>query len=744
MMKKCDVIIPIYNAYDDVIECIESVIKNTEFSGNHLYLINDASPDDRIKPMLEKYAKKYKKEIIFLNNEVNLGFVGTVNRGMKESKNDVLLLNSDTEVTANWLKKMSECAYSSDSIATVTPLSNNATLASVPKSYYPNDLPKGYTLEEMGKLVEECSYNDFPDLPTGHGFCLYIKRDALDKVGYFDEESFGKGYGEENDFCFRCLNYGYRHVLCDNTYILHKESKSFLESKKELIESGTKVIESKYPEYKRRLELWIHNKPIDYIGKNIEMSIYSKKNKKVNILYVIHDWDLNHLGGTTMHVWDLIEKMNNKYNFHILTYENGMYKVFSYFDGEEFVMDFPMVSNTMNLFNYHSSEYKKMIEKVVDMYNISFVHVHHLLNHYFDIIDVFIEKNISYIISLHDFYSQCPLINKLQDGVAYCGENPDSSKCNQCLLKKFKVNMDIDTWRKKWKYVLEHSKKIIVPSNSTKEEYLKMYNYDYTVIEHGINLIKHKSNLELCDKENDIAFIGGIGVHKGSKILEEFIAKKMIKKCKIHLFGIIDSQFQKSNKHFINHGVYKRDELHKLLSENNIKVICLFSILPETFSYTMQEAMACGIPVISFNMGAIAERINKYNLGWVLDISLTPKEIASEIEKILNDKEMYNEIIKSINKYKIKNTKEMADDYIKIYDSFKLESGYVNVELLKDYIKNNNSIYKYVDYPDYSWVFGTVKWRIIDKIQLRGPFKVAYLKLKKIYKTLKVSIKSKK
>ena len=57
---------------------------------------------------------------------------------------------------------------------------------------------------------------------------MYIKRSVLEGVGYFDEKAFGKGYGEENDFCFRCFDVGYRHLLCDNTYIYHKESQSFL------------------------------------------------------------------------------------------------------------------------------------------------------------------------------------------------------------------------------------------------------------------------------------------------------------------------------------------------------------------------------------------------------------------------------------------------------------------------------------------------------------------------------------
>ena len=198
-MKKCDIIIPIYNAYDCLEPCIESVIKNTDLKNNRLILIDDKSPDERVIPLLEKYGKK--ENIIFLKNEVNLGFVGTVNKGMKYSnENDVLLLNSDTEVTKDWLKKIQKCAYTNERIATVTPLSNNATLASVPNMFKVNELPKNTTLEQMAEYVEKAASNEPIELPTGHGFCIFIKRSALDKVGFFDEKAFGKGYGEENDF----------------------------------------------------------------------------------------------------------------------------------------------------------------------------------------------------------------------------------------------------------------------------------------------------------------------------------------------------------------------------------------------------------------------------------------------------------------------------------------------------------------------------------------------------------------
>lgn len=725
-MNKCDVIIPIYNAYDCVVDCIESVLKNTKFNGNKLILINDCSTDSNITPMLEKYASK-NKNIVFLSNEKNLGFVGTVNKGMQYSKNDCLLLNSDTEVTANWLDKLTKCAYSSENIATVTPLSNNATLASVPNFGIPNDIPEGLTLEEMGKIVEECSFNDYPEIPTGHGFCLYIKRSVLDKVGFFDEKSYGKGYGEENDFCFRCFEYGYQHVLCDNTYILHKESKSFLSSKKALIEQGLRVLDKKYPVYRKNLDKWLENRPIEYICKNIAFHVGNRK-EKTNILYIIHDWSLKKIGGTTLHAIDLINNLKKYYNFHILTFEDGVYKIYSYYENSNYGIALKKVPSKIKILNFYNNDYKRLVEEVIDDYKINFVHIHHLIHHYFDVVDVLLKKNIKYMVTLHDFYSTCPLINKLYKNETYCG-NPCEEKCNECLNYVFNQKLEIKSWRNEWQKVLENAEYVITPSNATKLEFLQNYpNIKFKTIEHGVDIIKSESNLTLS-KKNDIAFLGAIGFHKGSKILEKFIKSKKLKNTKIHLFGYFDSLKQGSTKNFINHGKYKRDELKELLIENNIKLVCLFSIWPETYSYIMTEAIACGIPVIAFDFGAIAERIKKYNLGWVVTPTDDINLILNKINDFLSDKENYDKVISSINSYKVKTTKEMAKEYKEIYDLYSKEKNLISLNV-KYKIKND---YVTIEESDYSWVFHTLKWRLISKIKLPKP-------VKKICKNIKNKI----
>ena len=719
-MNKCDIIVPIYNAYDFVIKCIESVLKNTKFNGNKLILIDDKSPDERVLPMLKEYEKKY-EFIEVLENEKNLGFVGTVNKGMKYSKSDVLLLNSDTEVTFDWLKRISECAYSEKMIGTVTPLSNNATHVSVPIGLQENDLPSNMSLDEYGKLVEMCAYNENQQLPTAHGFCMFIKREVLDLIGYFDEETFGKGYGEENDFSFRCLDYGYKNILCDNVIIYHKEKQSFSEKREELIKVNLKKLHDRYPIYSRRIELWCENFPIRKICENIDYQIklYNRK----NILILIHDWNdaENNLGGTTLHVYDLIRTMRDKYNFHVLAPADGIYKLTSYFEDDVKCLKFPAI-DSYNLFGFYNSQYRKMIEDIVEGFRIDTIHIHHMIGHFFDIMDVAKEKNIYSLITLHDFYSLCPSINMLFKMEKYC-PNLRNKDCGECLIYKTGIrNNVIDNWHDKWGSFLSNFDKVIVPSMNTKKEIGKTYkNLKIDVIEHGIDLEKSNyiSNIENSNTYN-VAFVGVMTTHKGGKILEELIRKTKGSNLKFHLFGTSEfKELEKNKSNYTYHGRYKREELPTLLAENNINLVCNFSIWAETYSYTLTEEIASGVPVLSFNIGAVGDRIKENKYGYIVDIDSSTDEIIEKINNIFTEKDIYNKTIKSIEKYHIKTTDEMCKEYIQIYKKQTLiNNTKEKSNALKNIIDTNYKVYETVNSAETAWILNSLKWKIVSKIKV--------------------------
>jgi GT2 family glycosyltransferase len=219
------IIIPVFNAYEAIDICLGSLLKTLPESAQVL-LADDASTDPRISDLLLQFKKIARFSVVIKTRDQNLGFPANCNAAFKEAgDNDVLLLNSDTVFTRGCLERMRECAASDKKIATVTPWSNNAEICSYPGFCENNPLPEDIELmAEAAALIEGPVA---PELPTAMGFCMWIARAALKQCGNFDAETFGRGYGEENDFCRRVASMGWRNVMCVNAYVAHSGGASF-------------------------------------------------------------------------------------------------------------------------------------------------------------------------------------------------------------------------------------------------------------------------------------------------------------------------------------------------------------------------------------------------------------------------------------------------------------------------------------------------------------------------------------
>jgi glycosyltransferase involved in cell wall biosynthesis len=174
-----DVIVPVYGAAAELAACLAGLLRHTKLGRHRLVLVIDGPQESAVEEVLAAVAGRPEEEVVVLRNAVRRGFVGSVNRGMALSERDVVLLNSDTEVTAGWLPKLQEAACSDPAIATVTPFSNHATIASLPRFAAVNALPSGWSADRFAALVERVSRRERPRLPTGVGVCLYVKRKAL-------------------------------------------------------------------------------------------------------------------------------------------------------------------------------------------------------------------------------------------------------------------------------------------------------------------------------------------------------------------------------------------------------------------------------------------------------------------------------------------------------------------------------------------------------------------------------------
>jgi GT2 family glycosyltransferase len=140
LCEAADVVVPVYNAPDDVRACVDSVLADLR-ADVRVVLIDDASPDPAIASYFAELERLAHPQVMLLRNEHNLGFTGTANRGMQLSRADVVLLNSDTIVTRGWLDALLHCATTDATIGTITPVSNNAEICSFPRFCEDNPWP---------------------------------------------------------------------------------------------------------------------------------------------------------------------------------------------------------------------------------------------------------------------------------------------------------------------------------------------------------------------------------------------------------------------------------------------------------------------------------------------------------------------------------------------------------------------------------------------------------------------------
>jgi GT2 family glycosyltransferase len=258
-MTPIAVVIPVYNAPEELERCLASVY-STAPDGTEVVVIDDASPDPSTQTVLNRWREIMPASWKFHANQKNRGFVATANLGMRLTQNDIVLLNSDTEPTPGWLRGLQKCLSSDPLIATATPWTNNGEIASIPRFCQVNPVPPDASA--VARVIARSGSPLYPELPTAVGFCMAIARSAIDSIGLFDEDLFGKGYGEENDFSMRAVQAGMRNVLCDDVYIVHLGGRSFGPTGLKPDESSMQRLLSRHPDYLLQVQEFITVDPL--------------------------------------------------------------------------------------------------------------------------------------------------------------------------------------------------------------------------------------------------------------------------------------------------------------------------------------------------------------------------------------------------------------------------------------------------------------------------------------------------
>ncbi len=615
-MKFVDVVVPVYGGLEETKECILSALDTIDPKVGQLIVINDCSPEPELVAWLIQAAEQHKFQL--LHNEQNLGFVATVNRGMMLNvEHDVLLLNSDVEVAGDWLSRLREGAYQNTKTASITPFSNNATICSFPNFCCDNELLFGLDVKALGQHFSKTfDSSDLISIPTAIGFCMYIRRDCLEQVGYFDVETFGRGYGEENDWCQRAQKAGWGNYHQMNVFAYHKGGVSFSDSQEPRKANAMRLLSQLHPDYDRQVQEFILRDP----AKGYRLRALVKLLAQLplpKVLQVSHKLG----GGVQQHIDELdrcyggVDAAASAVFLQLKPEVNGRSVSLSIMSAGESLLD--------GLGFCVETQYDALL-KFLESVGIGRVHYHHTMGLHPRIWGLSRDLECGYDLTVHDYYA----INgnpTLTDAEARFADGLSESEIDRACAEAYPISVNAETWRGNHRSLIESAERVIFPSLDTYQRFSQYFTLSNSVVawhsDHKLAQPYPKVSFAKSSKQPlKVLVLGALSREKGADLLES-VAKKLAssereaKECEFHLLGYA---YRPLHSSVTTHGPYDGLRVKQLIEELEPDVVWYPAQWPETYSYTLSSALQMGLPVVVPNIGAFRERVEARDYSWVL------------------------------------------------------------------------------------------------------------------------------
>ncbi len=663
-----DIVVPIYNARQDVERCVGSVLQHA--AGDwRLLLVDDASTDQQLVTFLKRTAGAHDR-VEYHCNDVNGGFVVTANRGMRQAAGrDVLLLNSDTIVTSRFIQKHIECIYADDTTGIATPFTNNGTICSIPEFCRDNELPDDLSVEEYAALVESVSTRSRPEIVTAIGFCMYVRSAVIEQIGIFDEIAFGRGFGEENDFCERAKQRGWKIRLVDDCFIAHMGKASFGDEGRALEHENSKTLARMHPNYFADVARFCAENPLRGHQDRIRFELARQRMRQYpSAIFILHAPIIGaNPGGTEHFVRGLVQSLALP-RAVVLWPEDGTLVAIEVDRGcvdEAVIYRFPL-SRSSPFFGLRDEETESCFATVIEEFDVRFAHIHHLIRWPIGIWRQLQDRSIPFAFTIHDYHCVCPSWNLVRRDTGHscdCSGASNPNETRACVAAQFDaLNMSpppdavglVEGHRREFAALLENAAAIFAPSQAAGDvarRYHACSIESTNVIGHGYDT----TTIVEQDPPSDdatasppplrVAILGQVAYPaKGADSYAELMAQTRSLDIEWHVFGGIEVFGYRKRleslglgDRLILHGDYQREDIVNLVRKARIDVTMILPQCAETFCFTLSESWLAGVPAIVTPMGALPERTAATGAGIVVnDVG----EALTRLKAFVNDRSL--------------------------------------------------------------------------------------------------------
>ncbi len=636
------VLVPVYKGVADTRACLESLAEAVRAGTSgiaEIILVDDASPEPAMAELLREQAGRglYRRlgvAVQVLRNPGNLGFVASVNAGIAVAmpRNDILLLNSDTVVPVGFAARLQAAAYSRPDIASVTPLSNDATILSLPDRTGGN--PLGVELVAvLDDFLQARDGDRVLDIPVGVGFCILLRRDALADVGGFGAE-WGRGYCEEVDWCLRARDRGWTHAAALDTFVHHRGSVSFgSDERSRILARNHALLEQRYPEYVGDLKATMADDPLQAVRREA-FCLLLRRTGQPCLVHFTHKMG----GGTSK----LLEALAGRF-----AASGGVNLVCSrvtddWLGAPGYEVHWRERNLTLRLHPAAITGFVLDLEKL-GLPGAALV-VHSLTGVGPDIYAVTAATTLPCAVYVHDFQWYCPRVVLVDQTRQYCGE-PGAQYCQLCVranpIYDFAeddalIHADLPRWIARNALLLERARLVVVPSRDTATRIAAHFP------RLALRCVPHPESVECglisrmpdADRWTRIAVVGGISVQKGSEVLRSLALhiEATGAPVSIEVIGTVqDPSLFAAIAAVTIGGTYRPEELAGRLARFDPHIVFFPAVWPETYSFVLSEVWAAGYPVVAFDIGAIAERIRATGAGVVLPFETGPATLLARL-----------------------------------------------------------------------------------------------------------------
>ncbi len=635
---RIDIIIPVYRDLALTRRCIDSVLASRFAASAEVIVIDDASPEPELSAWLDTLGGR----VTLLRNERNLGFVATVNRGMVLHRDrDVLLLNSDTEVSGDWLDRLQRAAYSERRAGTVTPFSNNATICSYPRFCSDNPLPSGLSAAELDALMAEVNAGQTAELPTAVGFCMFIRRDCLDEVGAFDAELFGRGYGEENDFCLRADTLGWRNLLAADTFVYHAGGVSFAGTRPAQMEAGHRALLQRYPHYDALIQRFIAADALAPLRFAADLR-RAQLSGLPRLLLISHGRG----GGVDRHLAELTAALEGRAEIYLLqplpgesggrvsfgpVADEAVRLVFDPapgFDppalGERFAADGELRLDPTLGFEQLVATLRALAPDRI--------HFHHTVDLHPRVVRLPEVLGVPYDVTVHDFYLADPGVTRVGDGCRY--RDPLNRFIDE--TEQAPDGGTLAQWRARGERFLIGAERVFAPSLDTARRLRNHFPALVPIVaphEAPIDVPVRLPQLT-AERPLRVAVLGALSPIKGADLLDEVALDARSRRLPL-TFDLIGFAYRSLCGQPVSaltvHGPYLDGELEQKLAALAPDLVWFPGHCPETYSYTLSAALRCGLPVAAPAIGAFPERLVGRAWSWLLAPELDARAALEQL-----------------------------------------------------------------------------------------------------------------